>query len=419
MSAEQPEKGAEEKEKILLEKWQSFLSMIKYSKSNEDPDIWESAGNFEREFWCCLNRVDSFGIDILNEISKLSKDKLSFFYDLISIYSLNVDIKFLQEKIQGNLEKNIKSLEILEKGKKIIEEQIELIMSATNYKKGDVSANKDEKNTTNIQIIIQGALYLTIQDLICLSKTNKELANLVKSVSIPSSPSTKIPFKMLMDELAGFLLSGLHGASNYDALSLYRGVQLKSEENNFKGRSQLGDGFYLTDGIGEDSQNAADSYATNRVGNLRARGMSDSLKAQIFQVFTKKLSILRENYISRENFWNLKNSSISADVYKSSIDAPGQNHGSQIKINPHVLQSGEKDFDIRIAPQFKEGQVSDLSYLGYLLEKHTSSTPKDGFFHHSKTMDASAAASNDTTDKSLDDEKEPEKENCDKIVKLT
>jgi hypothetical protein len=127
--------------------------------------------------------------------------------------------------------------------------------------------------------------HLTPKDIASYRRVNKRFAKVGSDTML--SERHRVTFGDIVEDLRGFQLVGLHGASKKDAQSYHIVINPDFLGGNFDGRGQLGEGFYSSQGWGKAEKIAASSYAQNRAEKRHS-------KPRIFRVYDKRVTGFHE-----------------------------------------------------------------------------------------------------------------------------
>lgn len=171
----------------------------------------------------------------------------------------------------------------------------------------------------------------------------------------------RITFNDVIDYMRPYRQMGLHGSSSTHRLSIYRGIRLPEESEKVYTTSQLGRGFYLTQGKGGSSWNYARSVAEESVKTHKGN-------RYLYRIFMKDTDRLTSQEVPKEHWADMEKDTIpkSLTPYIENYDyltAPvvKVEHVRQIKVNPRALEHV-----IALPPLNSENVVDDQSILEWL-----------------------------------------------------
>lgn len=343
--------------------WDSVLEAL---EDSDDSRVWGIATELMDSFppmcwWLLAEKDESLKALIRGLITALPENKFNTFCSLVEAYGNVALISFFEKerKIESTFITSQQRAQKREKNLKRL-----AVSLGKFYRSSKVpSLRKNAQMVSFWQLITLPIVnqYLNIHDLASLLRTNMALYKWIYStttVSIPNQINAYLPFKILLNQHKKFCFAGLHGASSYDALSLYEGINMDQKNRNFA-LSQLGPGFYLAEGANENSLKAVEYFASERLGTLKRINVTS--QTAIFQVLIKNFKHLMEHEckeVASHKWWQLQEDRSRVALYKAPIS--GLNYGSQLKINCLSREA------VRVLPRFKRGNIDDLLYLGHL-----------------------------------------------------
>ena len=340
--------GEESPQDLAADDWGSMLDLAEAS-AIDDGLIWAHSWKIDDEWtqgWLWLMNGEESGAVTMRIFRDLSDAAFGVFLEVMESTPANSKIPYYKTMRAKHAEaaKNIAHERAL------VARHPGRAPSATG---GGTGTGFD---ATPFTIISQIFEMLMVPDLVRLARTSKGMKGLVELMPLYGIDVTLSELSELMN---GLQLRGLHGASNLDLLSLSHGIRpMPLDEGNFDGRSQLGPGFYLTDGSGDASQSAASFYTGARRSALNKRGEVRHPDPAVLGVFTRGLDGLTSKEVPDGEWWDRlprhlveDGETPAPDLLTASIDTGGKHdHGSQIKLNPKVFTQLGKGVDLKLLP---------------------------------------------------------------------
>lgn len=189
-------------------------------------------------------------------------------------------------------------------------------------------------------VLLRVMMFLSIVETANLRKVARRMARVALQRPILSLKYRNISFGEVVDFMSPYQQMGLHGSSSTHRMSMYKGIRLPQEKEKVYTTSQLGPGFYLTQGKKEKSSvDYALSVAKESVKTHKG-------DPYLFRIFMRDVDKMTSEEVPEEAWANMEKDTMpeSLTPYLKKYDyltAPivKVEHVPQIKINAHALES--------------------------------------------------------------------------------